>query len=164
MSKRDLIAYVLVVLLWTIAVVLIFRSIKDTSQPTQTHTTTEIKAKDSVIHTIETRIVNDKRIVGELHKSINDLKQQLDSVKTIKDTVQIVVYQDRVINGLTDENKQLYGIIHKQDTVNKMLHETNNLRQGVIDEQNETIKKVKKQRNLSLIGNGILTGILIFKK
>lgn len=124
---------------------------------------TRIEGKETRINTIEKRIGNEKEIISRISNEIGLLRSDLESFKAERDTLRIVQIQDTIINVLTSENTHLKSVVNDQDSI--IVH------QRYIINSNDTIvavlkndtKKFKKQRNISILINALLTGAVILK-
>jgi len=122
-----------------------------------------IEGKEADINNFYTTINNEKKIVAAIHGEIADLRKELETYKTKRDTLQIVQIQDTLINTLTAENKSLRTIINVQDSVITAQRYIINSKDTIIAIGEHKLKKVKNQRNWSLVTNGVLLGALILK-
>ena len=124
---------------------------------------TRIEGKETQIKTIEKRIGNEKNIISQISNEIGLLRSDLESFKAERDTVRIIQIQDTIINVLTSENTHLKSVVNDQDSI--IVH------QRYIIDSNDTIvtvlkadtKRFKKQRNISILINALLTGAVILK-
>lgn len=124
---------------------------------------TRIQGKETEIQTINTRVVQDKKTVESIQAQLDHLNLVLEEVKNQRDTFQIVQVQDTLIGKLSTQNNHLNQIVTSQDSIVS-------LQRGIIESQDTIIaigksdlKKVKRQRNISLLVNVIQTGIIILK-
>jgi hypothetical protein len=133
--------------------------------PVSTQKTIEkrIQGKETIIKEKGKVIDNSKLIISELNNGLFDLQAQLDAVKNSRDTFNIVQIQDTMIHTLYKRDKEKDFIIANQDTIITAQRYIINSKDTIISIQALDIKKIKKQRNWSLILNGILTGGLILK-
>jgi hypothetical protein len=133
--------------------------------PISTQKTIEkrIEGKETIIKEKGKLIDNSKLIISELNTGLFDLQAQLDAVKNSRDTFNIVQIQDTMIHTLYKRDKEKDFIIANQDTIITAQRYIINSKDTIISIQALDIKKIKKQRNWSLILNGILTGGLILK-
>ena len=124
---------------------------------------TRIEGKETQINTIETRIGNEKEIIRKISNEINLLRADLDTFKSLRDTVRIIQIQDTIIEVLTSENVKLKSVINDQDSVIKFQRYIINSKDTIIAVLSADKKRFKRQRNISLIINGLLTGAVILK-
>lgn len=124
---------------------------------------TRIEGKETRINTIEKRIGNEKNIISKISNEITLLRQDLERFKSERDTVRIVQIQDTIINVLTSENTHLKSVVNDQDSI--IVHQ-----RYIIDSKDTIIavlksdtKRFKKQRNISILINGLLTTAVILK-
>lgn len=118
--------------------------------------------KDSVI-IYNTKIVQDKKLIDTLNSKINGLQTSLENFKQKKDTIRIIQTQDKLIGSLLHQSSA-------KDTLINTLENSLEVRDAIINSQDTLIliqkakvKKVKRQRNISLLGNVILGTLLIIK-
>jgi len=124
---------------------------------------TRIEGKETRINTIEKRIGNEKNIIKQISNEIGLLRADLETFKAERDTIRIIQIQDTIINVLTSENTHLKSVVNDQDSI--IVH------QRYIINSNDTIvtvlkadtKRFKKQRNISILINALLTGAVILK-
>lgn len=110
-------------------------------------------------------IQDEKKISAALRRDYAQLQIQLDSIrKAIKpDTFEIVQLQDTIINVLRAENFSLRKEVRMHDSLHVMDRYIINSKDTIIAYKDFDIKRIKKQRNWSLLANGVLTGLLIIK-
>lgn len=110
-------------------------------------------------------IQDEKKISASLRKDYMALQIQLDSLrKAIKpDTFEIVQLQDTIINVLRAENSSLRKEVRMHDSLHVMDRYIINSKDTIIAYKDFDIKRLRKQRNWSLLANGVLTGLLIIK-
>ena len=124
---------------------------------------TRIEGKETQINTIETRIGNEKEIIRKISNEINLLRADLDTFKSLRDTVRIIQIQDTIIEVLTSENVKLKSVVNDQDSVINFQRYIINSKDTIIAVLSADKKRFKRQRNISLIINGLLTGAVILK-
>ena len=124
---------------------------------------TRIEGKETQINTIETRIGNEKEIIRKISNEINLLRADLDTFKSLRDTVRIIQIQDTIIEVLTSENVKLKSVVNDQDSVINFQRYIINSKDTIIAVLSADKKRFKRQRNISLIINGLLTGAVIIK-
>jgi hypothetical protein len=122
-----------------------------------------IEGKETVIREKGQVIDNSKKIIAKLNAGLLDLHSQLDSVKNARDTFNIIQIQDTMIHVLYRRDKEKDLIIKNQDTVIQAQRYIINSQDTIITAQAFDIKKLKKQRNISVILNALLTTGLIIK-
>lgn len=122
-----------------------------------------IEGKETVIREKGTAIDNSKLIIAEMNHGLLDLQAQLDLVKKSRDTFNIVQIQDTMIHALYRRDKEKDLIIANQDTIITAQRYIINSKDTIISTLQLDIKKIKRQRNWSLLLNGLLTGGLIIK-
>jgi hypothetical protein len=133
--------------------------------PVSTQKTIEkrIQGKETIIKEKGKVIDNSKLIISELNNGLFDLQSQLNAVKNARDTFNIVQIQDTMIHTLYRRDKEKDLIIASQDTIIQAQRYIINSKDTIITTLQFDLKKVKRQRNWSLLLNGILTGGLILK-
>jgi hypothetical protein len=161
MEKKILILQIL--LIGLIAYVLY--SLPDTTKPSTSTTVIEkrIAGKETVIKQQGKAIDNSKVIIEELNHGLFDLQAELEKVKNSRDTFKITQIQDTMIHVLYRRDKEKDAIIAAQDTIIVAQRYIINSQDTIITSQAFDIKKLKRQRNISFILNGILTTGLIIK-
>ena len=122
-----------------------------------------IEGKETIIKEKGTAIDNSKLIIAEMNHGLLDLQAQLDLVKQSRDTFNIVQIQDTMIHALYRRDKEKDLIIANQDTIITAQRYIINSKDTIISTLQLDIKKIKRQRNWSLLLNGLLTGGLIIK-
>jgi hypothetical protein len=124
---------------------------------------TRIQGKETVIKQQGKVIDNSKVIIEELNHGLFDLQSELEKVKNSRDTFRITQIQDTMIHVLYRRDKEKDAIISAQDTIIVAQRYIINSQDTIITSQTFDIKKLKRQRNISFILNGILTTGLIIK-
>ena len=139
-------------------------------KPTQVYPITKqktierrIEGKETLIKEQGKVIDNSKSIIAELNNGLFDLQLQLDGVKNIKDTFNIVQIQDTMIHVLYKRDKEKDVIIAAQDTIIQAQRYIINAKDTIIATKDFDIKRIKRQRNISILLNGLLTTGLIIK-
>jgi hypothetical protein len=164
MVTKSNISLVLQLALVAICLYLLFKPSKEIF-PSSSKTIIEkrIEGKETVIREKGELIDNSNKIISELNAGLFDLHSQLDSVKNAKDTFNIIQIQDTMIHVLYKRDKEKDLIIKNQDTIIQAQRYIINSKDTIITAQAFDIKKLKRQRNISFILNGILTTGLIIK-
>jgi hypothetical protein len=164
MVTKSNISLVLQLALVAICLYLLFKPSKEIF-PSSSKTIIEkrIEGKETVIREKGKLIDNSNKIISELNAGLFDLHSQLDSVKNAKDTFNIIQIQDTMIHVLYKRDKEKDLIIKNQDTIIQAQRYIINSKDTIITAQAFDIKKLKRQRNISFILNGILTTGLIIK-
>ncbi len=124
---------------------------------------TRIEGKETIIKTIEKRIGNEKEIISKISTEINLLRADLDDFKSLRDTVHIIQIQDTIIEVLTSENLHLKSVVSDQDSVITFQRYIINSKDTIIEVLKSDTKRFKKQRNISVLINALLTGAVILK-
>ena len=122
-----------------------------------------IEGKETLIREKGQVIDNSKQFIAELNAGLIDLHSQLDAVRNSKDTFNIVQIQDTMIHVLYRRDKEKDLIIKNQDTIIQAQRYIINAKDTIITAQAFDIKRLKKQRNISVILNALLTTGLIIK-
>jgi len=130
---------------------------------TQKTIETRIQGKETIIKQQGKAIDNSKVIIDELNHGLFDLQAELEKVKNSRDTFKITQIQDTMIHVLYRRDKEKDAIISAQDTIIVAQRYIINSQDTIITSQAFDIKKLKRQRNISFILNGILTTGLIIK-
>lgn len=122
-----------------------------------------IEGKETVIREKGQVIDNSKKIIAKLNAGLLDLHIQLDSVKNARDTFKIIQIQDTMIHVLYRRDREKDMIIKSQDTVIQVQRYIINSKDTIITTQAFDIKRLRKQRNISVLLNAVLTTGLIIK-
>ena len=122
-----------------------------------------IEGKETLIKEKGQVIDNSKLIIEELNHGLFDLQSQLDLVKNAKDTFNIVQIQDTMIHVLYRKDREKDLVIKNQDTIIQAQRYIINSQDTIITSQGIDIQKLKRQRNISVILNALLTTGLIIK-
>ena len=162
-SKQNL-SLLFQIALGVMCVVLIMREPKQVYPVSNQKTIeTRIQGKETVIKQQGKVIDNSKVIIDELNHGLFDLQSELEKVKNSRDTFRITQIQDTMIHVLYRRDKEKDAIISAQDTIIVAQRYIINSQDTIITSQAFDIKKLKRQRNISLLLNGILTTGLIIK-
>jgi len=164
MLNKSNISLLLQVALATMCIFLLMRNPKQV-YPVSTQKTieTRIQGKETVIKQQGKVIDNSKVIIDELNHGLFDLQAELENVKNSRDTFRITQIQDTMIHVLYRRDKEKDAIIAAQDTIIVAQRYIINSQDTIITSQAFDIKKLKRQRNISFLLNGILTTGLIIK-
>jgi hypothetical protein len=122
-----------------------------------------IEGKETLIREKGQVIDNSNKIISELNAGLFDLHSQLDSVKNAKDTFNIIQIQDTMIHVLYRKDREKDLVIKNQDTIIQAQRYIINSQDTIITSQGIDIQKLKRQRNISVILNALLTTGLIIK-
>lgn len=128
-----------------------------------------IAAKETVVNNFTLKANHSKALADSMHRNFEYLKTQLEILKSKKDTFKIIQIQDTIIRVLVAENTHLRNsnnfkdsvivaqrfIINSQDTIIQV----NNL---LLNSTNKQLRKVKNQRNLSLVFNSLQLATNVF--
>tara|TARA_R110002167_G_scaffold24774_5_gene86665 strand:- start:330 stop:824 length:495 start_codon:yes stop_codon:yes gene_type:complete len=132
-------------------------------QPTINEVETRIIEKDTIIFNNEKIVIREKNKAAETRFLFDSLFVELEKVKQQRDTIQIIQIQDTIINTLNVENSHLKNVIVGQDSIIIAQRYIIGSKDTIIQIQTHESKKFKRQRNISMIINAGLTGILILK-
>jgi len=164
MINKTNITLLIQIALGIMCVVLIMREPKQVYPVSNQKTIeTRIQGKETVIKQQGKVIDNSKVIIDELNHGLFDLQSELEKVKNSRDTFRITQIQDTMIHVLYRRDKEKDAIISAQDTIIVAQRYIINSQDTIITAQAFDIKKLKRQRNISFILNGILTTGLIIK-
>ena len=122
-----------------------------------------IEGKETIIREKGKVIDNSKLLIAQLNAGLSDLHSQLDSVKNARDTFKIIQIQDTMIHVLYRRDKEKDMIIKNQDTLIQAQRYIINSKDTIITTQAFDIKRLRKQRNISVLLNALLTTGLIIK-
>jgi hypothetical protein len=121
-----------------------------------------IEGKETLIREKGQVIDNSNQFIAELNAGLLDLHSQLDAVRDSKDTFNIVQIQDTMIHVLYRRDKEKDLIIKNQDTIIQAQRYIINSKDTIITAQAFDIKKLKRQRNISVLLSALLgTGLII---
>ena len=164
MINKANITLLIQIALGVMCLILIMRSPKQV-YPVSTQKTIErrIEGKETLIREKGKVIDNSNLIISELNHGLFDLQAQLDAVKNARDTFNIVQIQDTMIHVLYRKDREKDLVIKNQDTIIQAQRYIINSQDTIITSQGIDIQKLKRQRNISVILNGILTTGLIIK-
>jgi len=163
MINKSNISLLLQVALATMCIFLLMRSPKQVYPVSKQKTIVKrIEGKETVIKEQGKLIDNSKKVIAELNRGLFDLQAELGEVKKARDTFKIIQIQDTMIHVLYLRDKAKDAIIAAQDTTIVAQRYIINSQDTIITSQAFNIKKLKKQRNISMLLNGLLiTGIII---
>jgi hypothetical protein len=160
---KDLLLYVGVI---SIILLLVFRGdekpIYEVSPIEQIYN--NIEGKDSIIVHHEKIVIREKSNAEESRILFDSLFLELERVKNKRDTFQIIQIQDTLINTLNVENYHLRNVIEGQDSIIVAQRYIIDSKDTIISIGQNDLKEVKRQRNISMLINGVLGSVLIFKK
>ena len=164
MITKANITLLIQIALGVMCIVLIMREPKQV-YPVSNQKTIEkrIEGKETLIREKGQVIDNSKLIIEELNHGLYDLQSQLDLVKNAKDTFNIVQIQDTMIHVLYRKDREKDLVIKNQDTIIQAQRYIINSQDTIITSQGIDIQKLKRQRNISVILNALLTTGLIIK-
>lgn len=164
MQTKQNITLIAQIVLGIMCLFLLLRSPKQV-YPITTKKTIEkrIEGKETQIQTWTKVIGNEKNIINRIALLQKDFELKLLEVKNARDTFKIIQYQDTLIHVLYKRVDHLTNTVSLQDSVIIAQRYIINSKDTIITTQAFDIKKFKKQRNWSLLANGVLTGLLIIK-
>lgn len=122
-----------------------------------------IEGKETVIKLNTVASDNGKKVIKTLNGRVDELMAELSIIKGRRDTFNIVPIQDTLIRVLYVQGQVKDGVIKNLDTIVQAQRYIINSKDTIIATKDFELKKVKRQRNISLLANGILTGLLIIK-
>jgi hypothetical protein len=164
MNTKQNLSLIFQIALGVMCIILLMRSPKQV-YPVSKQKTIErrIEGKETLIREKGKVIDNSNLIISELNHGLFDLQAQLDEVKNARDTFNIVQIQDTMIHALYRRDKEKDVIIASQDTIITAQRYIINSKDTIITTLEFDLKNVKRQRNWSLLLNGLLTTGLIIK-
>ncbi len=124
---------------------------------------TRIENKEKDILGLMNQIAVDRQVIHHIGRQLKDIKGQLATAKAQKDTVNIIQLQDIVITKQDTTIFQYVKMDRKKDSVIAGQRYIINSKDTLLTVKDHQIKRVKRQRNISLLINGVLTGLLILK-
>lgn len=117
---------------------------------------------DTIVH-LNNGIQNEKKIIQSFNLKLNSLYDTLAFYKSIRDTFEIIQKQDTIIGYLIAQGASKDSVILLQQGVIDQYSFISKSKDTLIAVKDFDLKRIKRQRNLSFVANGVLTGILIFK-
>ncbi len=151
MINKANITLLIQIALGVMCVVLIMREPKQVYPVSNQKTIeTRIQGKETVIKQQGKVIDNSKVIIDELNHGLFDLQSELEKVKNSRDTFRITQIQDTMIHVLYRRDKEKDAIISAQDTIIVAQRYIINSQDTIITAQAFDIKKLQRQRNISL--------------
>jgi uncharacterized coiled-coil protein SlyX len=123
---------------------------------------TRIQLQKDTIHHYETTIVQKWKSNDRLESQIQSLADSLEVYKEKKDTVKIIEVQSKSIVKLKESNDTLKIIINYKDSIILKKDDIISAKDTIIYQYEGKIKKVKRQRNVSILLNvvqAVLAGI-----
>lgn len=122
-----------------------------------------IEAEKQAINSYTTVISTDKAMINLFTSRIDSLSSEVAKAKAVKDTVRIIREQDTLIGTLFKQGQVKDSVIGNQDRVITIYKNTVANQDTLLKIKDVDLKRVKRQRNISLIVNGVLTTLLIIK-
>jgi len=122
-----------------------------------------IEGKETIIKQNTVASDNGKKVINTLNGRVDELMAELALIKGRRDTFNIVPIQDTLIRVLYVQGQVKDGVIKNLDTIVQAQRYIINSKDTIIATKNFELKKVKHQRNISLLVNGVLTTLLIIK-
>jgi hypothetical protein len=122
-----------------------------------------IEGKETVIKLNTIASDNGKKVIKTLNGRVDELMAELSIIKGRRDTFNIVPIQDTLIRILYVQGQVKDGVIKNLDTIVQAQRYIINSKDTIIATKDFELKKVKRQRNISLLVNGVLTTLLIIK-
>ncbi len=119
-----------------------------------------IEQKETDVSALMEQISNDKSLIISINGQLTELKRKLNNAKLGSDTLRIIQMQDLVINTQDSSIARYEQLTKRQDSVIIDQRYIINSKDTIIALKDHQIRKVKKQRNRSLILNGVAAGIL----
>jgi hypothetical protein len=151
-------------ILAAVIILLYFR--KDTQivkVPSEKVINNRIEAEKQAINSYTTVISTDKAMIELFNSKIDSLSSEVAKAKAVKDTVRIIREQDTLIGTLFAQGQVKDSVIGNQDRVITIYKSTVANQDTLLKIKGVDLKRVKRQRNISLIVNGVLTTLLIIK-
>lgn len=138
---------------------------KSQKEPIKSTKTIErtIERKEQAINYYNTQVLDQKKIIESIERSLLNKMGLLQLAKAEKDTAMIIQIQDTVIYLQDIDINHLKKVIDWQDSTIVAQRYIINAKDTIISSYQMDLKKTKRQRNGSLMLNAILTGALIFK-
>lgn len=124
---------------------------------------TRIENKESDVLELLNQVAVDRSVINSLHTELQKLKFDLKGFKKDKDTVQILRLQDIIIHAQDTTIAQYERMDKRKDSIIVDQRYIIKSKDTLLAVKDHEIKRVKKQRNISLLINAIQTGIIIIK-
>jgi len=124
---------------------------------------TRIQGKETQIVLKETKVTSDLEAIAEMSDQIGSLRYQLANFRQQRDTVKIIQYQDTLLSQYVIKDLIKDTIISSQRDIITDQRYIITSKDTTITILKDDKKKLKRQRNISLLVNGVLTGLLIIK-
>lgn len=122
-----------------------------------------IEGKETIIEKHVQDITGQRTAINSLAMEVSSLTDELMRLKRQKDTVKIIQIQDTMINVLVRQGTHKDSVINYQDSIIVAQRYIIDSKDTLLQISRADFKRVRKQRNWSLISNGILAGLLIIK-
>jgi hypothetical protein len=122
-----------------------------------------IDSKNDDIVALLNQVAIDRQVISTIYGQLKVLKVNLARAKYQKDTVQIIQMQDQVILKQDTTIYQYQQMDIKKDSIIWSQKYVINSQDTIIRVQKNDHRKVKRQRNVSILFNAILAGLLIIK-
>lgn len=122
-----------------------------------------IEEKGDVINKYTVASDNGKKVINALNGRVDELMAELDYLKGLRDTFNIVPIQDTLIHVLYAQGQVKDGVIRNQDTIIQAQRYIIGSKDTIIAVKDGKIKGLRRKLTWSLIGNGVLAGLLIIK-
>ena len=157
------------ILLAILIVLTLFKGCSNESKPTTVSTRSEKEINRDlrpVLNKIEVhqqRVDDSKPILKSMDLQFADLLEELQALKQLKDTASIIVKQDTMISHQEKQKDLMRQVISDLDSVNLGLRYVVSAKDTIISLKDLQIRKVKRQRNWSLVANGLLTALFFLK-
>lgn len=119
--------------------------------------------KEKIIEHYTTEVSNKKEVAKLLNNFKKDMLIELEEAKKNRDTLTIIHKQDTIINHQEEELKLKDSIISDQGVIIDAERYINQSKDTLIGDLEHDLKKTKRRLRISLIGNAVQTGIIIFK-
>lgn len=138
------------ILLTALVVYLLLRPSDVIQLPPIKEVQTRIKNNYDTITKYETKVINKWVSNDALESELNDLYDSLEVYKEKKDTVRIIITQSNSIFKLQQSNDTLKSIIIDKDTIISTQKIIIAAKDTINDIQKTNLKKIKRQRNISI--------------
>ena len=122
-----------------------------------------IEKSEKVVEYYTKEVINQKQIIASLQKTLNERFTELESAAAEKDTFQIVQIQDTIIGTLLQENQEWQKVSNHKDSIIVAQRFIINSKDTLLAIQAGDLKRVRRQRNWSILVNGLFAGLIIVK-
>lgn len=122
-----------------------------------------IETKETTIKNNHKELSKDKKVIKRLSTQIKQLRSDLEYLKQTKDTVRIIEVQDTIIEKLVMKVKRLDTTAMIRDSIIVDQRIIIDSKDTIIDIESHNNKRLKRQRNISILAVAIVTALTFLK-